>query len=237
MSTERAGLPLWAKELIVPFVCLCAIVLVTELTPIDFAVSDWFYDPVRKAFPLKRAWPLEALHTGGRVVVFLSGLGALCWALASLRVPRLREHARACVYFVVCLGAAGALVGFLKHESQRPCPYKTDRYGGTTPHLGFFENLPAGVEYGTCFPAAHAAGAFAMFSLYFIFRDRDPARARRGLWLALALGNLYGVVQIARGQHFLSHHLWAGVIVWYLCLALYRLAFRSRLWPSAAASA
>ncbi|HUR29578.1 MAG TPA: phosphatase PAP2 family protein [Planctomycetota bacterium] len=237
MKTEEAGLPLWAKELLVPFVAWCAIVLITELTPVDVVVSDWFYDRAREEWPLKDAWYMEWLHEGGRAIVFLAGLGALLAALASIWKPRLRESWRACVYFVVCLGGAGALIGFLKHHSERPCPYKTDRYGGLTPHLGLFEHLPPGVADGKCFPAAHAAGAFALFALYFIHRDRDPARARRGLWLALFLGNLYGVIQIARGQHFLSHHLWSAVIVWYLCLAVYRLVFRGRLWPSAAASA
>jgi membrane-associated PAP2 superfamily phosphatase len=237
MKPEEARLPLWAKELFVPFVAWCAIVLVTELTPLDFTVSDAFYDRASGTWPLKKAWFMEWLHDGGRALIFFAGLGALLAALAALWKPRWRESARACVYFVVCLGASGALVGFLKHQSERPCPYKTDRYGGPTPHLGLFQDLPPGVAHGTCFPAAHAAGAFALFALYFVHRDRDRVKARRGLWLALVLGNVYGAVQIARGQHFLSHQLWSGVIVWYLCLALYRLAFRGRLWPSAAASA
>ena len=237
MNSPLAGLPLWAKELIVPFVCLCAIVLISELTPIDFAVSDLFFDPPSGTWPFKNVWYMELLHEGGRAVVFLIALTALLVALAGIKAPHLRPYVRAAAFIAICLGAAAALVGLLKHSSQRPCPFKTDRYGGTTPHLGIFETLPQGVQFGTCFPAAHAAGAFALFACYFVFRDHSPARAKRALWFALFLGNLYGCVQIVRGQHYLSHHLWAGVIVWYLCLGIYWLGFRGRLWPSAAASA
>ena len=180
---------------------------------------------------------MVALHTGGKYLGIVALAAALLCAFASLRRPSLRRYWRACLYFAVSMGTSAALVGFLKHHSQRPCPFKTDRYGGTTPHLGFFENLPPGVEYGTCFPAAHAAGAFALFSLYFIYRDSEPARARRALWFALVIGNLYGCIQIVRGQHFLSHQLWAGVIVWYLCMGIYWFVFRRKLRPSAAASA
>ncbi|HTF91003.1 MAG TPA: phosphatase PAP2 family protein [Planctomycetota bacterium] len=231
------GLSLRTKEWILPFVCLCAVVLLTELTPIDFALSDLFFDAKTGSFPLKSVWYMKFLHTGGRAIVFLTALASLLIALAAIRAVRLRPYWRASLFVLVCIGGAGALVGFLKHQSQRPCPYKTDRYGGSTPHLGLFENLPHGVEYGNCFPAAHAAGAFGLFAFYFVFRDRDPVRARRALWLAILAGNLYGFIQIVRGQHYLSHHLWSGVIVWYLCLAIYTLAFRGRLWPSAAASA
>ncbi|MEO6711304.1 MAG: phosphatase PAP2 family protein [Planctomycetota bacterium] len=225
------------KEWILPFVCLCAIVLLTELTPIDIALSDRFFDAQTKTWPFKSVWYMKALHIGGRAIVFLTALACLVISLAAIRKVRMRPYWRASLFVLLCIGGAGALVGFLKHQSQRPCPFKTDRYGGPTPHLGLFENLPAGVEYGTCFPAAHAAGAFGLFAFYFVFRDRDPIRARRALWGAILAGNVFGFIQIVRGQHFLSHHLWSGVIVWYLCLAIYTLAFRGRLWPSAAASA
>jgi membrane-associated PAP2 superfamily phosphatase len=237
MSAPRAGLPLWAKEVLVPFVAWCAIVLVTELTPVDIVVSDWFYDFESKTWPYKNAWHMEFLHDGGRAIVFLIALAALLAALASIKVVRLRRYWRACTYVLLSFGGTAALIGFLKHHSQRPCPFKTDRYGGSTPHLGLFENLPPGMEYGTCFPAAHAAGAFALYSLYFVFRDNDPVRARRALWIALIAGNVFGFIQIARGQHFLSHHLWSGVIVWYLCLALYRFGFGGSMFPSEASSA
>jgi membrane-associated PAP2 superfamily phosphatase len=45
-------------------------------------------------------------------------------------------------------------------------------------------------------------------------------RAGHALGIAFLLGTGFGLVQLARGAHFLSHVLWAAWVVWAVNIAL-----------------
>ena len=73
---------------------------------------------------------------------------------------------------------------------------------------------------GGCFPAAHPLSGYAWLAVGFALYFGDRRRSWQSWALAFGLGTLFGVVQIARGAHFLSHVLWSAWIVWGVNVAL-----------------
>jgi membrane-associated PAP2 superfamily phosphatase len=207
-------------------------ILCFEFTDVDFRVSDVFFDRALGDWPYRKDFLVrEILHDDARAIVFVIAVGSLALAIASIWRRSWRRYWRAALYLALSIALAAAVTGFLKHRSAKACPWDVDRYGGRLPHLSLFESAPPGTELGQCFPAAHAAGAFAFMALFFIYRRRNPRAAWYGLAAGIVAGNAYGFVQVVRGAHFLSHQVWAGILSWWLCAALYWCVFRGRLWP------
>ena len=71
-----------------------------------------------------------------------------------------------------------------------------------------------------CSPAAHPLVGYAWLGIGFAL----ACNARRAAWrawaIALAVGTGFGIVQIMRGAHFLSHVMWSGWTVWAVNVAL-----------------
>ena len=209
-----------------------ALLLAWDASAGDLALTRLFASA--RGFALRDSvWTATLLHDGGRL---------LAWALlvtlvvAALRAPRGRSPAlpgraerwRWLGVMLLCL----LVVPLLKRASTTSCPWDMAEFGGTARYVshwayGQFDGGP-----GHCFPSGHAVAAFAFFGLYFQWRDHDARRARR--WLALVLGGglLFGVAQLARGAHHISHTLWSAWVCWALSAAA-AAAFRDRAVPSA----
>ena len=137
--------------------------------------------------------------------------------------------ARCCCSPTIATLGAAAIVGALKHFSSHACPWDLAIFGGSAvyhPLLGAPVDTPPGVN--GCFPAAHPLSGYAWLAVGFALYSSARRRSWQ-LWaLAFGLGTLFGVVQIARGAHFLSHVLWSAWIVWGVNVALLS---ASRYWP------
>jgi membrane-associated PAP2 superfamily phosphatase len=72
---------------------------------------------------------------------------------------------------------------------------------------------------------------FSLLAFYFVWRRARPARARRLLAAALAVGAAFAYAQTARGAHFLSHDLVSLALAWLVCTAIYALGYGRRLHP------
>ena len=68
--------------------------------------------------------------------------------------------------------------------------------------------------------AAHPLAGYAWLAVGFGLYPIARRRAWQAWAVALALGTLFGGVQIARGAHFPSHVLWSAWIVWGVNVAL-----------------
>lgn len=79
-----------------------------------------------------------------------------------------------------------------------------------------------------CFPAGHASGAYAWFTLYFFCREYFPNWRWASLIFVISLGIVFGVTQQLRGAHFISHDLFTLSLCWFISLAMYCLFLRRK---------
>lgn len=208
----------------VPLLFAAALILVFETTTLDRLISDLFYDPAARGFPLRRDGFLEqVVHRGGKYFVVLVALAALgAFALSFVRA-RARVLRRPALYILLCLALGPGLVAGLKAVTNKHCPYDLAVYGGFAEYTRLFERAPPGDAPGRCFPGGHASGGFALMAFYFVWRRRRPAWAAVGLVGGFGYGFTIGFGRLMQGAHFLSHNLWAALVCWLVALVLWRL--------------
>jgi membrane-associated PAP2 superfamily phosphatase len=185
---------------------------------LDLTIARWFFDDARRIFPLTNEWLLKTvLHDGARNTSAVAALALLGVAITSwvMRKPRaLRTHREALLYASISTLAAAAIVGAAKHFSSHACPWDLAIFGGTADYHPLLAVHTAVPDVDGCFPAAHPLAGYVWLAVGFALYPIARRRAWQAWAVALALGTLFGAVQIARGAHFLSHVLWSAWIVW-----------------------
>ena len=204
---------------------LSAVVAALHLADADPAIArQFFFDEARGGWLGRHEWwANELLHSGGRNLMRLLGILAVAAWIATFRSGRLAPYRRALGYFAVCMVVVPLTVGVLKHLTHIDCPWDLEGFGGHRPMLGWLVARPAGLPDAACFPGAHSSSAFALFSLYFLWRDDHPRLAISALVSTVLVGALFSLAQQARGAHFLSHDIVSALIAWLICLAFSRL--------------
>jgi len=193
------------------------IAIISEYTGLDLWLGQHFYDREHDLWPFRYAWLTEdLLHRGGRYLVV-----ALAFVLAGLFIgtffrPALKPYRKDFAYILIAGISGPAIVGFCKSITHIYTPWALQIFGGAQPYIRVFDHVPASSPVGHAFPAAHASGGFAWFSMYFALRRRVVPGYRLSLLLPLGLGAIFGLAQQARGAHFLSHDLVSLGICW-LC--------------------
>jgi membrane-associated PAP2 superfamily phosphatase len=210
-----------------------AILLIFQLSDVDRAIAHTFFDAQRNAFPLKHDRLLEkVLHRGARSLSVLCALAVLVACVASWAAPqrfaRLVRWRVELTFLAGALLAAPLVVGALKHFSTHACPWDIAGFGGAEAYRRLLEPLRGVFGADGCLPAAHPVSGFAWLALALVVYPRDRVRARILWWTALAVGLVLGLVQMARGAHFLSHVLLSAWVVWGVDVAL--LAWTARWW-------
>jgi membrane-associated PAP2 superfamily phosphatase len=185
---------------------------------LDLTIARWFFDDARRVFPLTNQWLLKSLlHDVARTTSAVAALAVFGVTLTSWATPRLRAvrpHREALLFTSIAALAAVAIVGALKHYSAHACPWDLAILGGTAVYHPLLDGAAVTPRVDGCFPAAHPLAGYAWLAVGFALYPT----ARRHSWqawaLAFAFGTLFGVVQIIRGAHFLSHVLWSAWVVW-----------------------
>lgn len=209
-------------HLVLPGALFLVAAVLCEVTEVDLALSDRYFDFARGAWPARDAWWAEWLiHLRGRDLVTAVATGSLLGWLASFRLDRLKPVRWRLIYLVLVIALTAGAMSALKKGTGRHCPWDIDRYGGSVPYTRLFEPPPQACGPGNCFPAGHASGGFSLFAGYFAWRDRRRRVAAAWLAAGLLLGSVYGWAQMARGAHFLSHNLYSAIICWVLALGVY----------------
>lgn len=198
---------------------------------VDLAVTRWFFDDARNAFPLTNQWLLKVvLHDAARVVGAVAALTLLGLALTSWSAAgplRLREQRHTLLLASSACLAGAAAVGALKHFSTHACPWDLALFGGAAVYQPLFSAAVGSQAVHGCSPAAHPLVGYAWLGVGFALAPRGRRAAWRAWTFAFALGTAFGIVQIVRGAHFLSHVLWSAWTVWAVNVALLT------LWPYA----
>jgi membrane-associated PAP2 superfamily phosphatase len=191
---------------------------------LDLTIARWFFDDARRIFPLTNDWLLKTvMHDAARTISAVAALALLGIAVTSWIAPRLkavRAHREALLFTSIATVAAAAIVGALKHFSSHACPWDLAIFGGSAVYHPLLSVHAAAPNIDGCFPAAHPLAGYAWLAAGFALYPIARRRAWQAWAAAFAFGTLFGVVQIARGAHFLSHVLWSAWIVWGVNLAL-----------------
>jgi membrane-associated PAP2 superfamily phosphatase len=207
-------------------------------TELDAQLIAPYFDATSHSFTLKDNPFLESvMHQGLKNAMLLIALCSLFIGLrASIHAPSrastLQQY-KPFLWVFVGMVIATASVSVLKHFSAQACPWSLSLYGGNAPLIGLLEKIPAGATRGACFPGGHASGGFALWALYFAFRDSQPTFAKIGLFAGAFFGFAMGWAQMMRGAHFLSHNIWSGLVVWFVLLAMYAIWQPSKQNPNA----
>lgn len=193
---------------------------------VDRWVAAQFYDPLLRAVAGSpwRGWAVPLWALIYRLTPWPSLFLGL-WALRvflPLRKERKPQHRlqrlQALFLLLLLILGPGLVVNvLLKDHLSRPRPYELIEFGGHYQY-GEFWQPGTGLRNGS-FPSGHAAMAFCMLGPWFVYRGRQPIRARLFLAGGLSWGMVVGYVRMAQGGHFLSDVLWAGGLI-YLCGSL-----------------
>ncbi|NOX32557.1 MAG: phosphatase PAP2 family protein, partial [Deltaproteobacteria bacterium] len=141
--------------------------------------------------------------------------------ILSFFLDSLKSLKKLLVFFLVSSAAGPLIVSAGKHLTHIYTPWELKIFSGTQPYIRLFDHVPNGMPVGEAFPAGHASGGYAFFSLYFLMLHlRSPYRIY-GLLFGLILGLIFGTGQQIRGAHFPSHDLFTLVICWYSAFIFY----------------
>jgi len=191
---------------------------------VDLSIARWFFDDVRRAFPLTNHWWLKTvLHDTARTTsviaaLALFGLTITSYVTRSLRA--VRPHRAELLFICLAMIVSGAVVGTLKHFSSHACPWNLAIFGGSAIYHPLLGATAGASDVAGCFPAAHPVTGYAWLAVGFVLYPASRRRAWRAWVVALGAGTLFGGVQIMRGAHFFSHVLWSAWVVWGVDLAL-----------------
>jgi len=114
-------------------------------------------------------------------------------------------------------------ISSLKSLTNVYCPWDLARYGGDAPYVKVYNSYPESFKQkGTkpqCFPGGHASGGFALFSLFFM------AKNRRQRFLSFIppflFGSIMGGYQMAKGAHFLGHNITTMLLAFLMAQGIY----------------
>jgi membrane-associated PAP2 superfamily phosphatase len=215
---------------ILPIAACAVLIAALYSRDLDRRITSWFYDPVSGQWPWRGHWlTKELIHDRGRDLVFLIALGCIAVAALGGRSARLRPLRRSCFFVLLSILLSAGAASLLKSISPDPSPWFAAEFGGDIVHGTLFASHSPTGELGRGSPGAHATGAFALMSLYYVWRGRSIRRAWFYLVAGWLLGSLYGADQVIRGAHFPSHNYWSCILAWCICTLLYWGPFRGRL--------
>ncbi len=204
---------------------LLALALVWDGIGLDRKLQHVFSSA--QSFPWRDFWVLSSvLHDGAKKLSVLLGLVFMLLLLTG-RTPFQTFDKR--TRYAVLIGALVTAISpsILKHYSSTSCPWHLQEFGGTADYVSHWELRPDAGP-GQCFPAGHPFIAFAFWPLCMPALLRQP-RSPRAVWVGIAIGLagvFFGLVQMARGAHFLSHVLWSAALAWNLAHGLLWLLHR-----------
>jgi membrane-associated PAP2 superfamily phosphatase len=247
MASLSVTFRFWLLNLGLPLFAALATFAVFDLTDLDLAISNLLWDPAAGQFPLEHNHLFERItHKWARILPDWVGEGAIIGVALSFVWPLLarfpdsliircvqqlgleglltfaQRHRRDSLFVVAAFAASTGAIHYLKSHTSVYCPVETVLYGGVQARMEWFENFRfwSSPGAGRCWPGGHASSAFSLLALHFVARRYQWRYAPTVLHLTGLLGLLYGTTRVLQGWHYMSHTLWAGIVVWLSTLAI-----------------
>lgn len=204
MNSTRYSI--FAKLLMLCFVYVCGMLYLSHGFALDTYVSDLFFTHPCSLENVRSCWFFDKSNKSltfllhdlpVRIVTVFAVLSGIVFGLGFF-MPRFLKYRSISFMLLIALALFPGMISLLKHYTGHFCPGQLGYFGG-----------PVGVTKTSmkprCFPAGFPSPGFGLVILYF---SSIPLIWRRaGLWLGLGLGSCFSIIQIARGEHFLSHNI------------------------------
>lgn len=231
-------------------VLMAALLALEQFTDLDIWISNHFYDFA------SRRWMISAedhqrlrlyFYDGPKMLVATIGSCCVFYMLSAFRIKKRQKKLTAVLTVLLCTMLVPTVVSRLKRVTNVYCPAQLTLYGGEKPYVKILEPYPPAAQPehpGRCFPAGHVTGAFSLVSLCFLFADRRKKFA--AAVGACLFGGMTGGYQMLRGEHFLSHNLFSGLIAMVVAVTVFMAVnkisncfaqYRRLLWKSGGQSA
>lgn len=201
---------------IAPLLILLLLAPFSQEIDIAFAqklYQEGFWDPI----------PFKLLYNYGFWPANIVGFGSGALFVASFFAKTLLPWRRLFLYLALVLALGSGLIvhGVLKDHWGRPRPRQITEFGGKLEYAPFWKPDFYTKESRKSFVSGHASTGFFFFALGFAAWHYSRRRwAYFWFAFALTLGFSLGLARMAQGGHFFTDIIGAGVVMWYISLAL-----------------
>ncbi len=207
-----------------PLLVLTALTLLFRFTPLDPAISSWFYDAQAHRWPWFFSAPCTFFYRIGIYPPFVLFSAGVALLLCGPFFDRTWSLSRAGLFLVLVMAIGPGLIvnlGF-KGNWGRARPHQVREFGGK------YDFSPVGspgpLQHGnSSFPSGHAAIAFYLMTPGFLVSRRRPKLTQCLFLIGVVYGLCMASTRVIQGGHFTSDVLWAGGIVYLVGAALARL--------------
>jgi membrane-associated PAP2 superfamily phosphatase len=202
----------------------CASLL--QYGPLDMDLAMALANSERGTLAWHHATWLDALgHHAANALLILTALAAVATGAAGFALPTLRPWRAILCTTAAAIVAGPLLVDFLKTLTTQHRPADLVEFGGPVRNA-FDQSAPFWTTRtslaGHCLPSGHAAGGYALLSLYFAgWAAGRPAWRGRGLFIGISAGILFRLMRMLQGAHFASATMWSAAIDWSVCALLF----------------
>lgn len=207
------------QHIVFTFILLVLAIIFFGITDIDTIFQDKFYNFQLHNWILDRNLePFKFIFYDGIKKLLILIAVILLIALIFFSKKQLIKDYKKGIYVVLFSAILVPVsVGALKAKTNMPCPKNIVRYEGIYPDTKVWENYPIDFiqeKKIKCWPAGHASGGFALFSLFFLFKNKKAKKI--GIYITILIGWSMGLYKMFIGDHFLSHTVITMILSWFI---------------------
>ncbi|NOX15271.1 MAG: phosphatase PAP2 family protein [Epsilonproteobacteria bacterium] len=211
------------RQILITFLLLLTTILFFQFTNIDILLQNHFYNFTTHKWLIDRNEPvLKFIFYDGIKKLLIIFAVSILFSLIFFRKKRvIKEYKKGLILVVFAAILIPVIVGALKDTTNTPCPKNIEYFGGVYPDIKVLDSYPKTFKQKgkiKCWPAGHASGGFALFSLFFLFKTEK--NRKRALAVALFVGWSMSLYKMFIGDHFLSHSIITMEIAWLIVLIL-----------------
>ena len=207
------------KQIILTFIILVSTIILFSYTNFDENIQNYFYNfETHKWILDKNLQPYQFIFYKGIKIVLI--FIAILFLIAYF-IPKFHNYKKEILVIVLSSIFIPLIIGFLKKETNMPCPKNRIEYGGIYPKTKVWQHYPKDFKVSKkikCWPAGHASGGFALMSLFVLFKKRKTKILV--LIFGIIIGWVMGIYKMLIGDHFFSHTLITMEIAWLIILII-----------------
>jgi len=188
---------------------LAAVLILAIFPSMDIVVSRLFFEENAGFFLAGAPWVEFAYRWSPRLVklLFFAALASIFLGFSG----RFRAWLRPAAFLLaVIISGPGLGAMLLKDHWHRARPVQIVEFGGEKRFTPYWQKTDQ-CGRNCSFISGHAAGAFSLMALAWVF----PRRRKFWLAVGIGLGSAVGFTRLVQGGHFLSDIVMAGLLVYF----------------------
>lgn len=186
---------------------------------IDHAISNQFFIDGQWLWPKQDSHLTFLLHEVPKYIFIGIGGACLLICIAGTLIKSIKTYCYPALMIALSLLVIPIIIGQLKAQTHIFCPSSLQLYHGIIPdHYRQMTLSSEMLSHSRCFPAAHPSPGFALFILGVL--ATTPWKKVLGYSIGVFAGLSLSVIQIGRGEHFLTHCFATALIALWIVHAL-----------------